>query len=386
MTPEQAHQYAQDIAYNVVFRTQNDYSNANKAAFMRNDFTRVIFLFKSYAQMMTWRWLRDVHQMFKAKGVDPETGMELKTIARQRVKWMLASSFMFSGAVGLPIYAMTMGLASMIAALGSDPDDPWDVETEVNQAIQAAALALTHNENSADVLRRLVMTGPTGTLFGIDLSPRVSMDLLRLWLRKAPDNKEGEDYGLWLLQQAAGPVAGGMGVGAVKGLNDLSNAWQQRDSTLASRGLETMLPAPLRNVLKTLRYHSEGVTTRRGDKIVDDPTALDLVRQFVGFTPAEIADQYERNAAVKELDRDLSQRRKNLTNRYVYALEQEDQEAAYSALDAISEFNIKNPTIAITGNSLSQSYRGRQRAKLLSENGLYIPSKGMRARLEGEGY
>jgi N12 class adenine-specific DNA methylase len=397
MTPEQAHQYAQDVAYNVVFRTQNDYSNANKASFMRNDFTRVIFLFKSYAQMMTWRWLRDVHQMFKAKGVDPETawidpqtgkqmGMELKTIARQRVKWMLASSFMFSGAMGLPIYAMTMGIASLIAALGSDPDDPWDVETEVNQAIQAAALALTHNENSADVLRRLVMTGPTGTLFGIDLSPRVSMDVLRLWLRKAPDNKEGEDYGLWLLQQAAGPVAGGMGVGAVKGLNDLSNAWQQRDGTLASRGLETMLPAPLRNVLKTLRYHSEGVTTRRGDKIVDDPTALDLVRQFVGFTPAEIADQYERNAAVKELDRDLSQRRNNLVNRWVYALEQEDQVKADSALEAISEFSIKNPQIAISGNTLSQSYRGRQRAKLLSENGLYIPSKGMRARLEGEGY
>lgn len=175
-------------------------------------------------------------------------------------------------------------------------------------------------------------------------------------------------------------------VGAAKGLYDLSNAWQQRDSTLASRGLETMIPAPLRNALKTMRYASEGVTTRRGDKIVDDPSGLDLARQFIGFTPAEIADQYERNAAVKELDRDLSQRRKNLVNYFVYALEQEDQVKADAALEAISEFNIKNPQIAISGNTLSQSYRGRQRAKMLAENGLYIPSKGMRARLEDEGY
>lgn len=380
------HQQAQDIAYNVVFRTQNDFSNANRAAWMRGNLSRVVLLFKSFAQMMTWRWLRDTHQMFNGKGVDPETGMELKAIARDRVKWMLVSSFMFSGAMGLPIYAMTMGLASLIAAMGSDPDDPWDVETEVNQAIQAAALALTNDKNSADVLRRLAMTGPVGTLFGIDLSPRVSMDVLRLWLRKVPGSKEGEDLGLAYLQQFAGPVVGGMGVGAVKGLNDLGNAWQQRDSILASRGLETMIPAPLRNVMKTMRYASEGVTTRRGDKIVDDPTALDLVRQFVGFTPAEIADQYERNAAVKELDRDLSQRRKNLVNYFVYALEQEDQVKADSALEAIREFSIKNPQIAISGNTLSQSYRGRQRARMLAENGLYIPSKGMRARLEDEGY
>jgi len=380
------HQQAQDIAYNVVFRTQNDFSNANRAAWMRGNLSRVVLLFKSFAQMMTWRWLRDTHQMFKGKGVDPETGMELKAIARDRVKWMLVSSFMFSGAMGLPIYAMTMGLASLIAALGSDPDDPWDLETEVNQGIQAAALALTNDKDSADVLRRLAMTGPVGTLFGIDLSPRVSMDLMRLWLRKVPDSKEGEDLGLAYLQQFAGPVVGGMGVGAVKGLNDLGNAWQQRDSILASRGLETMIPAPLRNVMKTMRYASEGVTTRRGDKIVDDPTTLDLVRQFIGFTPAEIADQYERNAAVKELDRDLSQRRKNLVNYFVYALEQEDQVKADSALEAIREFSIKNPQIAISGNTLSQSYRGRQRARMLAENGLYIPSKGMRARLEGEGY
>ena len=82
MAPHEAHQYAQDMAYNVVFRTQGDFSNANRARWMRGDFTRVLTLFRSFSQMMTWRMLRDVHQAITAKGINAETGKELMAEAR----------------------------------------------------------------------------------------------------------------------------------------------------------------------------------------------------------------------------------------------------------------------------------------------------------------
>ena len=85
-------------------------------------------------------------------------------------------------------------------------------------------------------------------------------------------------------------------------------------------------------------------------------------------------------------DRELTQRRKNLTNGYVFALESGDSESADQFLEKIGRFNAANPEVAITSNSLSQSYRQRQRAHALSEGGLYLPSRGMRARVEGEGF
>ena len=188
------------------------------------------------------------------------------------------------------------------------------------------------------------------------------------------------------MQQLAGPVIGGMGIAAFKGAHDIRTGMIQDDSATIKRGLEGILPAPARNILKTFRYASQGVTTRRGDKIVDNVSALDMARQAFGFTPAEIADQYDRNSAQSNLSRELSQRKKNLVNRYVYALEAGDTETADGTLDMIGRFNELNPEIAITSNSLSQAYRQRQRAHALSEGGLYLPSKGMRARVADEGF
>ena len=70
----------------------------------------------------------------------------------------------------------------------------------------------TGSPQSADAVRRLLMTGPMGAAAGIDLSPRTTLDLWRLWVRKPPESKQGLDLGLSYLQQLAGPVIGGMGM------------------------------------------------------------------------------------------------------------------------------------------------------------------------------
>ena len=74
MTEEEAHQYAQEIAYNTVYRTQGDFSDANRARFWQSDAARILLLFRSYSKLMTWRQLRDARQAFKdvPKHLTPE--------------------------------------------------------------------------------------------------------------------------------------------------------------------------------------------------------------------------------------------------------------------------------------------------------------------------
>ena len=62
----------------------------------------------------------------------------------------------------------------------------------------------------------------------------------------------------------------------------------------------------------------------------------------------------------------------------------EDQDLLNTTLDWIEKFNTKNPEVAITANRLSDAYREFARARALQEQGVYIPSKGMRARLQRE--
>lgn len=388
-TPEDAHQYAQEIAYNTVFRTQNDFSNANRARYWRSDLARILLLFKSYAKLMTWRQLRDAHQAFKEipsnlTGEDKARFEKEKQIAKHRLAYMGAASLVFGGAMGFPLYTIFITIAN--AFFGNDPDDPYDVETEVNQALQSMAMSLTNNEQSADLIRQTVMKGPVGALMGSDLSPRLSLDLARLWFRKIPEQKTGEQWGLAALQQAAGPVFGGMFIGTAKGAYDIKQGIIQGNTSDVSRGVEGILPAPARNAIKTWRYLTQGVETRRGDKIVDDLSAYEAVMQAIGFAPARVADQYDRNAAMMEVKGWLDTRRKNLINGYVYAVENQDYKKANEFMKDITEFNVKNPSLWIKQDSLIKAMKNRERVRANSNGGLYIPSKGMRARLEEEQY
>ena len=388
-TPEDAHQYAQEIAYNTVFRTQNDFSNANRARYWRSDLARILLLFKSYAKLMTWRQLRDAHQAFKEipsnlTGEDKARFEKEKQIAKHRLAYMGAASLVFGGAMGFPLYTIFITIAN--AFFGNDPDDPYDVETEVNQALQSMAMSLTNNEQSADLIRQTIMKGPVGALMGSDLSPRLSLDLARLWFRKIPEQKTGDQWGLAALQQAAGPVFGGMFIGAAKGTHDIIQGINQGNTSDVSRGVEGILPAPARNAIKTWRYLTQGVETRRGDKIVDDLSAYEAAMQAIGFAPARVADQYDRNAAMMEVKGWLDTRRKNLINGYVYAVENQDYKKANEFMKDITEFNVKNPSLWIKQDSLIKAMKNRERVRANSNGGLYIPSKGMRARLEEERY
>jgi hypothetical protein len=189
----------------------------------------------------------------------------------------------------------------------------------------------------------------------------------------------GESAFDWWLFQAAGPVVG-TARGFARSLQDLNRvgydpqAWQ--------RVLEGTLPAPFRNAIKAGRYAENGVTTRRGDLVVEDISLPELGWQAVGFAPLRLAEQYRANTFNYEEKTALERRRKSIVDRYIAAVLWQDEDLINETLDFVTRFNEKNPEIAIKSDTLSSAYRNFVKARAQAENGVFIPSKGMRARLK----
>jgi len=372
MDRPQAHDYASTMAYNVMTRTQGDFSAANRAPFMRGNVQRVIFLFRSFSHLMTWRILRDAYQ--GVKGESPEVRRE----ARARLGYLGLTSLAFGGAMGFPLYSAIALIANTV--WGSDPDDPWDFETEMRGLLAEAG---------GETLMRTVMTGPVGqaprllnllglNVEGSDISPRVSVDLARLWMRRMPDDLEGGDAFDWYAAQVAGPLYGTLR-GWTESARLLRQTQHQPDAWI--RTMEGMTPAPIRNLFKGYRFHEYGVTNRRGDLIVDDVSYSGLLSQVVGFAPDTLADQYRINTRAWELKTQIEKRRRNIYGLFIFATEQNDDVMRDRALGYVERWNQLNPEHPITFDNLRSAYRSWIRARAQADAGVYIPSQGLRARV-----
>jgi hypothetical protein len=128
------------------------------------------------------------------------------------------------------------------------------------------------------------------------------------------------------------------------------------------RGVETMLPKALKDAMKAVRYASEGVTSTRGD-LVTDTDAMDELLQAIGFTPAEVAKQYDVNRALKDREQHILDRRKALLAAYAMALRQDDQDAALEVRRKIMAFNKAYPKNRSPGRPFAaRCARGRRTA------------------------
>jgi len=375
---EEAHRIAQDYAYKAIAFTQGDYSNANRARWMRSDMARVLTLFRTYAQIMTWRLLRDAYQsMPMRKGIDPSERAE----ARARLGWMMLNASLLGGAMGLPIYTMVVLMMKAMEAAFGDDDDPWDFELWANQQL---------TEMIGERGRQAVMTGPVGMApmllgakDGISLSPRLSLDLIRFWVRKPPSDLEGQELVSEYMKQLAGP-AFGLTFKFADAVRDANYARERKSADMGYRAFESLLPSPLANMVKAYRYETEGIKTRRGDQLTNDVGTGQWVSQALGFQPAEVFEAYQENNLLFEFKTERERRAQNLIQGLVYAREARDEEGIAEFRKAIAEFNRKNPLIRITPQRIQNAFKQRRQAHQKSNQGMYIASKGMRKLVENE--
>ncbi len=333
----QSHYDAIDTAHDMTWKVNFDYSNSNRPRILQNDAAKLVGVFQNFQINMWYRLFRDIHQSFK--GDTPQARKE----ARYQLGGMIGMMTLMSGVTGVFGYNVLMALAGGI--LGDD-DDPFEFKHQVERAIV---------DMFGPTIGGTILKGVPGHLTGIDLTNRIGMP--EFFVRGPHGNKDGREWWKEMIFNALGVVPSTV-------LNTADGMKMIGEGKIA-RGAEMMAPKAVRDILKTYRYANEGVQNRRGDEIVpqDDISAWDLIATATGFTPAHIAETWERNSRIKDAESRVNQERRQLLNRFGMAARTGDDEGRKEAVAAIKRWNEKPYAkgVQITQDTLRQSLAARQR-------------------------
>lgn len=359
-----SHEAAVEAASYSVDRTQFNYESTNRAQFMQGSWMPVLTLFKQYALNVSLVMYRDLQLIL---GGDRATKQQRRR-ARKELTYILGMTSLMAGAVGLPLFKITMGAATMVAALfGGDDDEPFDAELEFR-----AMLADWFGEKGGE----LVAKGPVNAL-GIELSSRVSLG--ELWWRAADRELEGDAAKMHAVEQIIGPVfslpfrfADAFGMAADGNMD---------------RAAEAMMPKFIRDYARMARYAREGMRSMSGEQIIDEFTAIELTAQAIGFSPSRVGEAYDELNAIKRIEsRTVARRQRILTEiwRGAQAVRRGEPDAAERIAEAramVNAWNRANPDWPITGDNIRVSLRSRATASRKAVTGAQVSPHVMR-RLE----
>lgn len=353
----EATQYAEEI----VTETHFDYTNANRARFMQSNAAKVLLLFRQYSLNMTWFLWRNAYLSWR--GESPE----VQLAARKKLAGVLGMTGVFAGALGMPLTSVIFGVTNAAAAaFGDDDEEPFDAEVEFRNFL-------------ADMLgpgiARVVTNGPVEALTGAEIGNRVSLN--DLWLREPHRELEGQAKADYLLEQAAGPVLGGMLVNTLRGMHMIEegHTW---------RGVEAMLPKVAKDALKAMRYATQGVNTLRGDPVIEDLSVGQSLLQLAGFSPASLNERYDAINAAKGYETAVLERRQRLLNAYAMAWRADDRATLDAVTAKIVAWNEAQPEVPITTKTIRQSLAARMRYSSRAESGVVLDRRlAERAREEG---
>ena len=340
-----------DQVAEMVYDGHGNYAASNRPRYMRSDVMKVLTQFKIYSQMMTYTLARNA--VLAAKG----DKTALKTLGVMfGTTWMMAGMMGMPTPVGLILY----GLASLF-----DDDDDRTGE---------ASFRLGLTEVFGAEVGELIAKGPVDAISGLNISGRTGLS--DLWWRSPKEGTEGDDLIFHYVQQIAGPVLG-IGVSAVRGMREFANGDIQR-------GVEAMSPKAVKDLAKAYRQATEGEQTRNGDSVIDDVGAWNVAMQAMGFSSAKMSQVYAARGYIKGKEKVIEDKRSNLLADFFDAKRSGDEEAMRDVMERIKAFNSKHDRAeTITGRTLMQSIKSRNRSMERTQAGVYLSKK--REYLRGEG-
>ena len=311
---------------------------------------RVALMFKNYGLSLFYLQMKLLKQMTVGSN-DPDFTPEDRRVAFRQLVGLQLSSFALAGVAGVPLYGAVSTIAD--AFLGEDEED-------------------------ADMLTRRYLgeglyKGFLSEISGLDISSRIGLTGLLISENRYNTNPSVEES----LVAALGGPAWSTFSQAAGGVSEFYSAMTGGPGEMV-RGIENMIPAAVRNFVKAGRALAEGgaMDTRRGDIIVGDLGAGELVGQALGFRPAKAALQQDLNQMKVRISKSVVQKRSNLSKAYYIALYAGDVDGAQEALEAIRAFNEeigeKYPSAIIDNEFLKDSLKSHQRTTAQTESGVFI--------------
>ena len=359
MAKHKEHTEAVNAARDITMDAHFDYSQINRARIMEGNARRVLLLFKQYSQQMTFLLARNLHQALKGES------KEVKQQAQQVLLGVLGGHFLMSGIQGMPVVGVVGALVGILMrAFGDDKDWDWEVSL---RNLMADHMGKTGGE--------MAMMGPARAVLPGDISSRVSLG--DMWLRPPDSTKEGRGAAEQWIQLFLGPIASNS-VNMYAGASAIAegNVW---------RGTEMMIPKALKDVMRSVRYAREGLTDMTGDNLIakEDINALEILSQFLGFTPRKVSEMYAGKSAIKNAETIMSRERQKVIREMVDAVNNGDRAAYDKAIERSQEFSTKHPGFRITAANVRDSLRTQARVRQQTKDGVYVTPKHAELREQG---
>jgi len=341
-----SHDDAAKQARQITWDSHFDYTNANRPRYLQGNTAKVAGLFKQYSLGVTYRLAREF-----ADTINSDKDPASRRASAMAFGGLVGRMMMFAGVTGLPLY---WAAEKAVNTVMGTQDQPYDMTAALHKHLNDAL-----GETAGDA----IMTGPVGAISGASLSGGASYN--DLWYRPPSQEETTSQQMSDALGQLLGPIA------AIP-LNVATGVDMMRHGNV-ERGLEHFLPPEAAALAKAVRYKTQGVNNMSNEPVVpkDQITNKDLFLQSVGFTPQKIADANARNAAIKNIDKEITDRRTLLSNQYELAVLNNDEKAQSSLMPQIEKFNEANPGMPI-GKGLEAGVMAKARRGATAQAGVNV--------------
>lgn len=332
---EAATKYAEDM----VSQTQFDYSTANKPpAFMR---LPIVFQFMQWSQHIYAHLIRHTVRAFKG---DKDS--------RKIVAGLLGTHAAVAGAVGVTLQPIKMAFGMAMMALGDD-DEPYTFKNALSGATFDRTITSATNDLFGTTVSTILSRGLPAAL-GADVSVRMSLGTL-FFIDLRGDTPES----------VAGSLLSSFGGASINQALTFGRGLQYFGSGDYTKGLEALSPKFMRDILRAGRFATEGLVNRTGDTVLDtsDLNYWDVALQAVGFTPTDVGRFYAGQAAIKDKEGFVRDRKIELMKDFRTA----DMGQRAAIMDKIVEFNRSFPQEAITRSALLRNLKGKIERELQYE-------------------
>ena len=351
LTPEQELQAAEDAMY-LTQETNGGAVLETGARWSQTNVGRVALMYKNYGIQMYATMIKSGSKVLN--NMFPGTDAESRRLRNEGMKELAGvhlTSLFIAGAYGMPIYS----IVKLLFNLAIEDDENEDFDSFVRRHIGES-----------------YYKGPLSSLTGFDISSRTGLGITELLIQY---NRYNRDPSLAdnLLFYGAGP-AGSIANSVYRGVGMLAEGDIER-------GIETMLPASVRNAYKSaVRIpRDDGYLTRRGDAIFDDVSAQNLIGQFIGFAPTEYTRTQDLNMVSKKIEKGVTNRRTKLLRKYYIAKRNGDWGERAKVLREIKEFNRQHRGALIRPETIDRSMKQHMKTSIEMYNGVTISPQVQRA-------
>lgn len=311
------------------------YQRYERPQIMRGTLGPTLTMFKMYPVHTTSFFIRNVATVAREmSGGDPKAARA----AALEMGYVLAMTGVFAGAVGMPLYSTIMMVTDLVIKSMDDEeeeaerlaDDPF-YGASADLRFRYRALPNLFGDNSVELggrkipLSDIVRDGLVPTLTDAGIGSRASLD--GIWFRAG----QGDSTPSVILNTIAANLPGASFVTNFGRGYDLINQGE------VEKGLEAMLPAGARNLMRASRFGEEGITTNRGDPILepDEFTDANFLAQVLGLPVQRIAGRMDAGRKVKARTVQLGKERQTLLRRFNKL--GRDPQATDAQLDKLSE-------------------------------------------------